>query len=469
MKRERYAKVSVESDEEIGYIYENQEIKSASNLTCGAKLTSVLYFVVISVAFTLFASQMHFFQFNDSIRKLERETSPTILSLFANSKPYELKKIRTSAMKYSPAKPSDALLIKENPKCKKWAVMTASEPTEAVLKMTLLYPRWCTVVVATTPKFTKQMLREKVHAAYFLSTEDQQKLPFQSVRFINGSPSSRKNVGYLFAIFQGAEMIFDLDEYSVVERKMDLIIPNTLKPKIARDNLRHAFNPYKFFQEGSAIWPRGYPLEKMESSKETSEKDLITGNIQNSMVAVIQLIPKNEPDEGAMFSLTKEKSEINLNDQEFIVSPLSEILPTNSKSTIYFQKVFWALWLPASVHTEVGDIWRAFVTQDIYQEFHFRTLFRGSHVSRKTPKGMALENWRYETPLYVQGNAVLDYLLKQRMATLSFSSIFDRWNELYEFGVISPEKDDTRDLEALQAFFNDLETIGFNLKNSFRM
>jgi hypothetical protein len=41
------------------------------------------------------------------------------------------------------------------------------------------------------------------------------KLPFNIVHLTPTNSISRKNIGYLFAVLQNAEVIFDMDEYNV--------------------------------------------------------------------------------------------------------------------------------------------------------------------------------------------------------------------------------------------------------------
>jgi hypothetical protein len=49
----------------------------------------------------------------------------------------------------------------------------------------------------------------------YLSLESQQKLPFSIVNLTPKNSFCRKNIGYLFAMSQGAEVIFDLDDDNV--------------------------------------------------------------------------------------------------------------------------------------------------------------------------------------------------------------------------------------------------------------
>ena len=51
----------------------------------------------------------------------------------------------------------------------------------------------------------------------FLSYEDQVKMPSNFVKRLPWNSFGRKNVGYLYAITQGANVIFDLDDDNIIK------------------------------------------------------------------------------------------------------------------------------------------------------------------------------------------------------------------------------------------------------------
>ncbi|RCN48274.1 hypothetical protein ANCCAN_05689 [Ancylostoma caninum] len=91
---------------------------------------------------------------------------------------------------------------------KKWIVVTsANYPTEDLMSLARI-PGWKMVVVGDT-KTPKNWRLEGVH---FLSVEDQQLLDYSLSSDLPYNSYTRKNIGYLYAIQQGAGWIYDTDD-----------------------------------------------------------------------------------------------------------------------------------------------------------------------------------------------------------------------------------------------------------------
>ncbi|KIH62902.1 hypothetical protein ANCDUO_06807 [Ancylostoma duodenale] len=100
----------------------------------------------------------------------------------------------------------------------RWIVVTTVQhPTEGIKRLSQI-PGWTLLVVgnAETPK---NWSFEGVH---YLSVEDQQELGYRVLDFLPYKSYARKNIGYLYAIENGAEWIYDTD---------DDIIPYGLGPE----------------------------------------------------------------------------------------------------------------------------------------------------------------------------------------------------------------------------------------------
>jgi hypothetical protein len=103
-------------------------------------------------------------------------------------------------------------------KSEKWAVITsiAPEPTKAMLAIlnNTIAPDWCLVVIGDEKSpdvFPSPNNRRLV----YLNLNDQGNLPFRTTRLSPTNSFSRKNIGFLYAIQQGAEVIFDVDDDNI--------------------------------------------------------------------------------------------------------------------------------------------------------------------------------------------------------------------------------------------------------------
>ncbi|KAG0247488.1 hypothetical protein DFQ27_001931, partial [Actinomortierella ambigua] len=112
------------------------------------------------------------------------------------------------------------LQLKETPKAnqqidekrrivgKQWIVVTTINPPTDAMDLLCNLEGWNVVVVADT-KSPKQW---KSGSCVYLSVEEQQSLSYRIVDVIPYRAYTRKNIGYLWAIQQGATKIFDTDD-----------------------------------------------------------------------------------------------------------------------------------------------------------------------------------------------------------------------------------------------------------------
>eukprot|EP00669_Euglena_mutabilis_P006056 TRINITY_DN1793_c0_g1_i1.p1 TRINITY_DN1793_c0_g1~~TRINITY_DN1793_c0_g1_i1.p1 ORF type:complete len:352 (+),score=48.70 TRINITY_DN1793_c0_g1_i1:38-1057(+) len=92
--------------------------------------------------------------------------------------------------------------------CKLWAVSTTIWEPSKTLKQIAALDTWCIVVVLDK----KTPVPFAVANAVVLTVEDQEKLPYRIVRRLPWNHFGRKNVGFLFAVAHGAEVVYDCDD-----------------------------------------------------------------------------------------------------------------------------------------------------------------------------------------------------------------------------------------------------------------
>jgi hypothetical protein len=142
----------------------------------------------------------------------------------------------------------------------------------------------------------------------------------------------RKNLGYLYAISRGAELIWDFDD--------DNVLKPGVAPEMPSSNVFHVetscsvFNPYPLMGGPSAAdprlppeWPRGFPLELLQ--KQCNVK-LTSGDA--SRVAVLQSLADNDPDVDGIFRLTRGvPMHFDANSRRTLVVPANVTTPWNAQ------------------------------------------------------------------------------------------------------------------------------------------
>ena len=101
----------------------------------------------------------------------------------------------------------------------------------------------------------------KIKGCDFYSLERQLELQFKLSKNLPTGHYARKNIGYLVAIKNGAQIIVETDDDNI---PLDSFWSQRQTNLIARSIEGHKgwVNVYKYFSE-SHIWPRGFDLERL--------------------------------------------------------------------------------------------------------------------------------------------------------------------------------------------------------------
>ncbi|CAM9845118.1 unnamed protein product, partial [Phaeothamnion confervicola] len=94
--------------------------------------------------------------------------------------------------------------------CARWAVVTSINPPTLTIRQLAALPDWCLVVVADRKSPSK--VDYGMPSIVYLTPEDQERLPYRIAHHLPWNHFGRKNIGYLYAIHHGAQVIYDTDD-----------------------------------------------------------------------------------------------------------------------------------------------------------------------------------------------------------------------------------------------------------------
>jgi hypothetical protein len=220
---------------------------------------------------------------------------------------------------------------------------------------------------------------------------------------------SRKNIGYLYAIKNNYDILFDTDDDNCpLENFKDWETLNNTKmiiePKFP--------NIYSLFTK-MHIWPRGFPLELINKNEEIIHNDNI--NIMFSNIGVYQSIANNDPDVDAIFRLTNQNYNNNIifdKDKSFI---LNKNVYTQGNTQITFwicKELFHLLYVPCTVSFRFCDILKMYIAQKCMWEYN-------KHMCYISPIVKQIRN---------DHNLMKDFVSEYSM----YSSILDIINRIFE-------------------------------------
>lgn len=224
-------------------------------------------------------------------------------------------------------------------------------------------------------------------------------LPYHIVPLLKWNHFGRKNVGFLYAMHHGAEVIYDTEDDNILKVESEGIpfIPDFSLGNIAssRDIIHsghfHLYNPYPSFEsvnmkDGSPafVWPRGFPIDLITEESTWNIRRGIEKSNQKVLVTIVQSLADHDPDVDALYRLTsvlplrfRSRGKAKLE-----VLPSGTMAPFNAQATVFAKAAFWGMLLPITVHGRVSDIWRSFFTGRIMWEAGQRLAFASPFVTQ---------------------------------------------------------------------------------------
>ncbi|CCD66877.2 uncharacterized protein CELE_F02C9.2 [Caenorhabditis elegans] len=347
----------------------------------------------------------------------------------------------------------------------KWIVVTSiSLPTEDVKRLAS-FTDWNLVVVADT----KTPLDWELENAHFLSVEFQKKSPFSLVSSLSYKSYTRKNIGYLYAISQGAEWIYDTDDdnkpYGLGLNQFNFKETTSgvrFRPAngTATEIQQRLFNPYRFYGMDQ-MWPRGFPLEHFVKHTNGNETQVLCYKMKRA--AVQQGLVHHDPDVDAIYRLqhADSRSGLNVKFNKFappITLSVGTYSPWNSQNTMFHKSAFHTLFLPTTVSFRTTDIWRSFISQKILHLSGLTVSFVPTNAVHFRNAHNYLKDFKDEQQVYEDSGRIIEFLHNWNCKTGSSiqSCIVQLANDLVEVKLLGEE-----DESLMEMFLNDLTALGF--------
>lgn len=324
-------------------------------------------------------------------------------------------------------------------------ITSINPPTKAIKKYGMLADKLGFKIVVVGDK--KSPTKYESNAVYFLSVDEQLSLFNEFARLIPFNHYSRKNLGYLFAIKNGAKIIHDTDDDNMPYKDWSISGENILNSTyLLESEVKFEWlNIYSHYSH-EFIWPRGIPLDFVRSSGILSKsKYSITSPIK-------QYLADGDPDVDAIFRLLNSRNkQVNFKKLKFpiAVSP-NFFVPFNSQNTTFLTWVFPLLYLPSFVSFRMTDIWRSFIAQRILWQFDECLSFHNASVYQTRNEHTLLKDFEDEIPGYVKNRRIGEILTGLDLENLSIlEMLLHCYEALVIEGII-----DNREIELVKQWCN---------------
>ena len=279
-----------------------------------------------------------------------------------------------------------------------WIVLTSiNPPTTAINAISRLTSSgWRAVVVGDR----KTPINWVCPGVDYLSIDDQKKLFGPLANIIPYDHYSRKNLGYLYAISHGATRILETDDDNIPYLEFGSNLSEELT--INTVSGRTWINIYKNFTS-EHIWPRGLPLDEINSVGEVSERPAFRS------YPIQQYLADGDPDVDAVYRLIFNR-EITFERNPPLGIDNGCWVPFNSQNTLFYSKAFPLLYLPCHVSFRMTDIWRSFVAQQALWVQDSGIAFHSATVKQVRNPHNLMRDFIDEIPGYIDNKKIINTL-----------------------------------------------------------
>ena len=270
-------------------------------------------------------------------------------------------------------------------------VTTIQAPTAAILRLSekISSSNGKLIVVGDEkgPEFYE------VNGCDFYSLRMQKQQSFLLSKLLPEGHYSRKNLGYLVAMQNGAPCIYETDDDNSPLDSWKI----RSKQVSARTVMQSGWvNIYRAFSN-ELIWPRGFPLDEIAPSM---TKALAISDNETAINAPIQQgLSAGSPDVDAIWRLILDK-EVSFAEGRCFYLPPDSWCPFNSQSTWWWPESFPLLYLPSHCSFRMTDIWRSFIAQKCLWAMATGVVFHSHEVYQERNQHSLLRDFMDEVPGY---------------------------------------------------------------------
>lgn len=326
----------------------------------------------------------------------------------------------------------------------KFIVITTINPKSLAIKKFEEFNDWHIIIVGdlkskpiiSTPTLT------------YLSINDQKELNYEILDYLPYNHYARKTIGYLWALEHDAEIIFDTDDDNTPLnswKELEFLCDNEIK------NGSNFINIYKYFSE-EKIWPRGYPLDKLNDSFKNDFQILQT---MKKKIGCWQGVVNGDPDFDAIYRLTNTEK-INFLKRNPVNLPLNVFCPINSQNTFWSKESFEFLLFPAHVSMRFTDILRGYIAQKLLWEKNLHIGYHQANLYQDRNFHNTFNDFLEEIQMYENIPKILNLLSSMTLYD-SRNHLLQVYENLVEHNFLQSD-----DLSLCKAWLNDYKNIKKN-------
>lgn len=270
-------------------------------------------------------------------------------------------------------------------------------------------------------------------------------------RVIRENSYTRKMLGYLCAVRDGASWIRETDDDNAPYPDFFADVPADVAGR-APVGAYPFVNIYPFFTE-RFIWPRGLPLHRVREGA-----DSIDASADGLMV--LQAVADGDPDVDAVYRLTApDTSDVMFDHAPPLIIPAGTWTPFNSQATTWPIELLPLMYLPSTCSFRMTDIWRSYIAQRLMPGLGATLVITGPTVYQDRNEHDLMRDFRDEVEGYVGYERFVD-VLESTPVVGGFDAVLADLRTLYA-ALIDAGFFTSDEMPILDAWIADMETFGF--------
>ncbi|MBD3377156.1 DUF288 domain-containing protein [candidate division KSB1 bacterium] len=284
----------------------------------------------------------------------------------------------------------------------------------------------------------------------FKALNEQLESPFELAQKLPLGHYSRKNLGYLYAVSQGAKCIYETDDDNAPLEFWQTRNEHVNNVHIVDSNKDHRWiNIYRYFSK-ETIWPRGLPLDEIH----TPVPRIRCNGSTEVWSPIQQGLVNNSPDVDAIWRLVMGRPFDFENNQSVYLTP-GNWCPFNTQSTWWWPVAYPLLYIPSYCSFRMCDIWKSFVAQRCLWEVDAGITFHAPEVVQERNVHNLMHDFRNEIPGYERNDEIILILdnLKLKSGSAHIIGNLQRCYEALVKAKIFPEDE----LNLLKLWLDDIE------------
>jgi hypothetical protein len=302
----------------------------------------------------------------------------------------------------------------------KFLILTTINPPNEVVAQFSKFKDWQIVVVADR----KTPSDWSFPNVAFLSIKDQVKMKFKTARILPWNSYTRKNLGYLYAMKHGADLIAETDDDNFPLANWGNIPDNVDNWLVKGSGFINAYNLFS----SKKIWPRGFPLGRInkQNNFELSDEKREVGiwqcliNKDTDVDAIYRLTINEEIEFNKKFTLSvggvssgsvnlKLEKPLRIAERSGAILDADVICPFNSQNTFFTKQAFQLMYLPSTVTMRATDIYRGLVAQPNMWQKGLYLGFYGPSAYQDRNAHDFMKDFEDEIPVYRNTEKIIEF------------------------------------------------------------